>query len=107
MGGSRGVRLLAVAGLLTGVLVGAVAAAPSARALWIAPSPNVETAGTTVSQLNAVSCATPTSCVAVGHSVTSGATKTLVEHWNGLAWSIKPSPNPVGTAIDLAGVSCL
>src|SRR5207244_265838 len=76
-------------------------------ALSIVSSPNVTTSGTTVSQLNGVSCAGPASCVAVGTSTTSNVTKTLIEHWNGLAWSIKRSPNPTGNAISLSAASCV
>jgi hypothetical protein len=40
--------------------------------------------------------ATATSDVwAVGYSMTGSTLSTLVEHWNGTAWSISPSPNPV------------
>src|SRR4051812_9762339 len=87
MGDGQATRRLAVVGLLAGLLVGAVAAAPHANAMSIVSSPNVTTAGTTVSRLNAVSCVGPASCVAVGSSTSSGVTKTLIEHWNGLAWS--------------------
>lgn len=53
----------------------------------------------TDSGLNAVSCDTPTDCLAVGYNGTAA----LVEQWNGSAWSIVSSP---GTAA-LTGVSCV
>jgi hypothetical protein len=56
----------------------------------------------------AVSCVSASDCVAVGRSYTiAGTTKTLVERWNGTAWSIVASPNQVGADQNrLAGVSC-
>jgi hypothetical protein len=96
---------LVVVALLAGVLVGAVAVAPAADALSIVSSPNVS--GATTSQLSSVSCTSATFCVGVGSATTSGAVKTLIEHWNGTAWTIKSSPNPVGTAISLYAVSCV
>ena len=74
----------------------------------IVTSPNP---GTTNSRLTAVSCATPTSCVAVGQSTSAAdrtsALKTLVEGWNGTAWSNITSPNPAGSTVSgAADVSC-
>jgi RHS repeat-associated protein len=67
-------------------------------------------------QLHSLSCATATACVAVGQYVSALAgsfpeepseEKTLVEVWNGSAWSEQSSPNPTGKAFSaLAGVSC-
>ena len=31
---------------------------------------------------------------------------TLVEHWDGSAWTIEPSPNPPAVGAYLTGVSC-
>jgi len=61
----------------------------------------------------AVSCVTGSDCWAVG-AVTGvggngGPSETLVENWNGSAWSIVPSPNPSGPGVVgalLEGVSC-
>jgi hypothetical protein len=60
-------------------------------------------------QLAGVSCATRTSCTAVGHSNTFGpaAPVALAERWNGKKWSIQPTPNahtPSGSL--LIAVSC-
>jgi hypothetical protein len=59
--------------------------------------------------LQSVSCAGPKSCVAAGSMDNHSAVppKTLIEHWNGLRWSVEPSPNPPG-AVDSAlwGISC-
>lgn len=58
--------------------------------------------------LNGVSCTGPSACTAVG-SLSNGnvTTSSLVEVWNGSAWSTVPTLRPVG-AIDssLNGVSC-
>ena len=69
--------------------------------------------------LNAVSCASTTSCFAVGtHSVTGGGdlscepeldcfAGTLVEQWNGSHWVVITSPNgKLALQSTLAGVSC-
>ena len=54
--------------------------------------------------LNAVSCASPSACIAVGGS-DSGV---LAERWNGKKWTIVPSPGPRGaTSSGLGVVSCL
>ena len=45
--------------------------------------------------LAGVSCTSPTDCTAVGSDSTTVGGQTLVESWNGTAWSIVPSPNPV------------
>ena len=56
--------------------------------------------------LSSVSCVSATDCVAVGNVVSlSGEPQTLVESWNGGAWSVAPSPSP-GIASFLSGVSC-
>jgi hypothetical protein len=59
------------------------------------------------SQLNAVSCASATDCVAVGSSVAGATTSTFIEQWNGQSWNIVTSPNPTGSDdSQLLGVSC-
>jgi hypothetical protein len=62
-------------------------------AAWsITPSPN-PSGSVTIFVLN-VSCTSATWCVAVGYSAnSSGEDVTLVESWNGTAWSIVTSPN--------------
>ncbi|HET7014222.1 MAG TPA: hypothetical protein VFI65_09940 [Streptosporangiaceae bacterium] len=58
--------------------------------------------------LLAVSCASKTSCVAVGEVTTkSGRQRALAEHWNGKIWQITPTPNLAGKQlIELNSVSC-
>jgi hypothetical protein len=74
--------------------------------MWtIVPSP--DTAPNVSQGLNSLSCAASTACMAVGSSANGPSQQTLVEHWNGISWSIVASPN---TASDqdniLNGVSC-
>jgi hypothetical protein len=59
--------------------------------------------------LGAVSCATASSCTAVGwyFQNTTFNQLTLAEHWNGSAWTVQASPNPPGSTVnDLVGVWC-
>ena len=61
----------------------------------IVPSPNVGTYG---SDLNAVAAKSSSDVWAVGNFFNAGnVAQTLIEHWNGSAWSVVPSPN-VGTS---------
>jgi hypothetical protein len=56
-------------------------------------------------QINAVQVNSPTDVWAVGdQGVIDGASSTLIEHWNGTAWSIVPSPSP-GSDGNLTGVT--
>jgi hypothetical protein len=53
--------------------------------------------------LNALSCASPSACMAVGES-DSGV---LAERWNGTRWRILPAPTPKGAVFSgLGGISC-
>jgi hypothetical protein len=58
--------------------------------------------------LNGVSCANPTSCVAVGQEYTpDGRGPTLMERWNGKTWSMLNAPTPPGNnPVVLSSVSC-
>jgi hypothetical protein len=65
----------------------------------VLPSPNPGNGG----QLDSVSCANSTNCVAVGQH----ATGPVIESWNGSVWSVTPSVNPGGSEPpSLSGVSC-
>ena len=67
------------------------------------PSP----ADATETFLTAVSCTSPTACVAVGYSRHASQTRTLAEHWNGASWQIRSTPNVDGaTGTRLSSVSC-
>jgi hypothetical protein len=65
--------------------------------------------GSTSSDLNGVSCATPTVCIAVGSFTSSaGSKKTLAERWDGTTWTRQWTPNPAGTtSSELRAASCL
>jgi hypothetical protein len=58
-------------------------------------------------ELNAVACTSGSECIAVGSYEADGTDLTLIERWNGTAWSIQPSPNPPGPrGSSLSGVAC-
>jgi hypothetical protein len=97
------IRLFAVPAALITVI--ALAAQPaeatvtaSGRGVAAAPAARV---------LSDVTCVRSTSCWAVGDETKSGATRTLIEHWNGRKWSLTVSPNVARSADTfLKGVSC-
>jgi hypothetical protein len=58
--------------------------------------------------LQGVSCSASNACSAVGYDLNTANTDvTLIETWNGVAWSVQPSPNPDGAQSVLAAVSCV
>jgi hypothetical protein len=60
--------------------------------------------------LNSVSCAGPVDCTAVGNMLENSGQppETLIEQWNGLKWSVVPSPNVAGATVsNLWAVSCV
>jgi hypothetical protein len=66
-------------------------------------------AGTTVSVLKAVACASATACTAVGGYALGGSQPNLalIEVWDGRAWTIADALQPLGAATSiLNGVSC-
>ena len=77
----------------------------------VTPTPNP--AGALSSHLSGVSCVSASACTAVGYYTTNtcvcgGTRVTLAEVWNGTAWQIKPTPNPVfASSSILSGVSCV
>ena len=77
-------------------------------ATWsIVPTLNPD--GSPDSGLIAVSCASRSSCLAVGGAGDSvgNPTGTLVERWDGTSWTIVQTPsNPGGTNSSLSGVAC-
>src|SRR5947209_17224579 len=57
--------------------------------------------------LPSVSCASDTSCVAVGDYVNpDNLEATLVERWDGTSWTMVPSANPDASFAKLDAVSC-
>jgi hypothetical protein len=99
---------LVVSGLLAGILLQTTDADATPLRWSITPSPNQ--ALPNISSLDAVSCISPTSCVAVGDDtdVSDVVGQILIESWNGSVWRIVPSPSPGGTGGygDLYGVFC-
>jgi len=75
----------------------------------IVPSPNPP--GPPANGLAGVSCTSPSDCTAVGaggkHSPPGSAdgASTLIEHWDGTAWSIVPSPSPSANS-NLSKIAC-
>ncbi len=64
----------------------------------IMPSPNVNTDTTVSNQLTSVTCTSATNCFAAGYYANGiyypgTFYQTLIEHWDGMSWSIVPSPN--------------
>ncbi len=94
--------LIMIVGLSVTILPGAASAS---RPTWsIVPTPNPASPPGTQT-LSAVSCASPTSCFAVGYvTIPPASLQPLIEHWDGTVWSVSLSPSvPNGT---LTGVSC-
>jgi hypothetical protein len=60
------------------------------------------------SYLFSVSCASSTTCTAVGdfYITAAGVYGALSEAWNGATWTIQKTPNPAGSSDGLDGVSC-
>jgi hypothetical protein len=82
---------LAVGLVAVGLVLAGGARASSAG--WrVQPSPNPSPHG---DQLHAVAATSATNAWAVGsYGVRTGATRTLIEHWDGKAWKVQPSPSP-------------
>lgn len=83
---------------------------------WVViPSPNFTNNGTTTYNqfLTSVSCVSSTACTAVGayelNNFPSSTFQTLIESWNGSAWSIVSSPSPASPDVgdELQAVSCI
>jgi hypothetical protein len=73
----------------------------------ITASPNMSAGVGALDRLNAVSCTSASSCVAVGdYWNATGGYQTLVESWNGGTWTIVASPDQGNTYNLLDGVSC-
>jgi hypothetical protein len=94
---AAGVAALAAAAVL---VTGGIAA--PAGALTPNPSP-------TSNLLKGVSAVSGSNAWAVGsyNDTTTGASKTLVLHWNGTAWSKVKSPSPSSLFSELDGVSAV
>ena len=69
------------------------------------PSPNASSSSDD-NYLDDVSCVTSRFCMAAGAFYNGTGYETLVEQWNGAAWSIVTSPSTSATINTLSGVSC-
>jgi hypothetical protein len=79
----------------------------SADPAWsITPTPNPR--GSTVGQLEGVSCTSGSACTALAtYGNSAGADLAKAERWNGTTWAIEAIPSPKGaTGKSLYGVSC-
>ena len=96
------VRARALCALAVAAALALAAAGTSAAATW-----SVQTgARTPTGFLVGVSCATATSCVAVG-STNFAPVAAIAESWNGTSWSATTTAVPTGATItDLLAVSC-
>jgi len=73
----------------------------------VVPTPDRETAPA-VDMLEGIAGVSPNDLWAVGTSSPSGSPEqTLIEHWNGIAWSIVTTPNPGSAGDILQGVAAI
>jgi len=96
-----------VVGVLICVVSALLGASPSAHAasLWTI-EPTATIADSSQPSLSSVSCVAASDCTAAGSYLNATSNEvTLVEHWDGTAWSIDPTPNP-GEGGTLSAVSC-
>lgn len=73
--------------------------------LWSPQNPVTTTDRYAIPDYQAVSCASRTTCVAVGPGFGSGGGRTFVDRWNGLSWATEPFP-PNAWQGQLDSVSC-
>jgi hypothetical protein len=68
---------------------------------------SADTSDAQANVLNSISCTSSTACEAVGEFSDGSAYQTLIEQWNGAAWSTTPSPSTsTSHQNDLDAVSC-
>jgi hypothetical protein len=100
-------RRVAVAALL---VLSSLAVSPgisqAAKPTWqLVTTPAASASG---ARLQSVSCSSASACMAVGFVTDpSGNPHALAESWNGLAWTIQPTPELPGIGSALEGVSCV
>src|SRR5207248_3230320 len=71
----------------------------------VVPSPNPSP---TANGLTAVTVVSANDAWAVGDdTIATGASNTLIEHWNGSTWNVAASPNPSASHNDLTGVAAV
>jgi hypothetical protein len=84
------------------VLTAWPAAASTGWVLQSTPNPS----GTTLAELNGVSCTSATFCITVGDAEPTGIVTfvAVAEQWNGSTWTLQSPVSPAGA--ELSGVSC-
>jgi hypothetical protein len=76
----------------------------SAWTVQTTPNPT----GVNAPYLTGVSCASATSCLAVGHALdSSNLAKPVAERWNGTTWALQTTPTLAGSQSSLVGLSCV
>src|SRR5438876_258674 len=100
----RAFRFIAAPLMLVGTLVASTAVAASTLSGWnVQPSPNV---GVVTNHLFGVAATAPARAWAVGyHFIQTTPRQTLIEHWDGTAWTVQPSPNVGSNHNQLFGVT--
>lgn len=75
---------------------------------WESVAPDNDLGDFTASDLEAVSCTSSQSCVAVGYyeEILSGVVQALAQVWNGTSWNEVFPPSSDGSYTSLSGVSC-
>ena len=86
---------VAIAASVAGLIAVDGASASGVACQTWAPQPPDR--GSSSNALNGVAATSTCNAWAVGYSVSSFATQTLVERWNGRGWRIQPSPNVGGS----------
>jgi Bacterial Ig-like domain (group 3) len=74
---------------------------------WTVVSPSPDAVGVKTNAFSAVSCASSTSCFAVGHYSNGGKAVTLTARLADGAWAMVEAPNSGTSTNELAGVSCV
>jgi hypothetical protein len=107
---NRPTRALAVVATTAATLAPAIALGSAAGSTPRAAATASVAPALNYRQLNAVSCVSATACFMVGisaYGLQGVPVKTLTARWNGLNWSIFPSPNSTKVPDNqLQGVSC-
>jgi hypothetical protein len=100
-------RVLVLICAAAAVLLATVSPA-SAAGGWTVQYPPYP-AGSINSSLNGVSCATASTCIAVGSYYVSASNTnfSLADKWNGSSWVLQTTPNPSGSVLtQFSAVSC-
>ena len=89
-----GIALIAILALMNGAVARASSLRPvsSSACQWKLVAS--QSPGNDSNELDGVAADSASDVWAVGNYQTNGVVQTLVEHWNGSAWSVVASPNP-------------